>query len=321
VRFQVIAVDDILLESEPAEVVLTPRAAAVAPATEVQAMREDSPGAPIIVTWQYGSEPVLGFRIYDRELLLVDEKSLGPETRSWSDETLVPGWEHRYAVVAVSQTGTLSRRSEAPPIRVPEAAVVQRPARPSGLEGTWIDTPRGPAIRLRWEPAPPQSEVVHYAFAADTKTPGAFVRLADTATSADTEYVFYPDGPLRHYAFHVFAVGQSGIESPAADLEVASPSVLLSPGRLRLRRVVHEGALTRLEWEWRYAELPVLKGFRIYQNDHLAVDEQTLGPVTRTWTTVPLPIPAIYRFRLEAVLLDGTASPRGPEAVYRYEAR
>jgi hypothetical protein len=320
VRFQVIAVDDILHESEPAEVALTPRAA-VAPVTGVQAIREDKPGAPIVVTWQYGSEPVLGFRLYDRELLLVDEKSLKPETRSWSDETLVPGWEHRYAVVAVAQTGALSIRSEALPMRVPEAAVIQRPARPSGLEGAWIDTPRGPAIRIRWEPAPPQSEVVSYAFAVDAETPGAFVRLADTATSADREYVFYPGGPLRHYAFRVFTVGKYGIESPAADLEVASPGVLLSPGRLRLKRVVHEGALTRLEWEWRYAELPVLQGFRIYQDDHLAVDEQTLGPMTRTWTTVPLPAPAIYRFRLEAVLLDGTASPRGPEAVYLYESR
>ena len=87
---------------------------------------------------------------------------------------------------------------------------------------------------------------------------------------------------------------------------------LLPLARLSDFRLLGGGDDAQLEWRWRYPNLAILSGFRIYQDGELVVDENTLGNDARSWLTDVFSADESAGFQIEAVAIGGIVSARGP---------
>lgn len=315
----VVAATETLQESAP--VTLQVESPVQFPPTpgSVRADFDAPPGSPVSVAWDYPAEAaagLLGFRLYESELLVADESLLKADARTYADQTLLAGATYQYAVAAVSRDGVLSARGIAQEFTLPANHVPLRIDPPSGVVAEWVETENGLAIRLHWDaPAMPPETLDGFVIEQGEGEPGTFSAVNDQPWR-ETDYRFVPEDRARAHAFKVYTISTDGQRSEPAEGYAPAPAEYLQPARLSDYRVFDLGENERLEWVWRYPESIFLGGFRIYQNGERVADESTLDAQTRSWMTGVLERGTVYEFEIEAVGRDGRTAIRGAARSY-----
>lgn len=315
VSFVVAAIDKAGQEGEPATVSVPCPSAVVAAPASPRVSREGE-GEPLVVEWTPGDESVLaGFRVYEHGLLLVGEDELDATARRWEDASLLAERTYRFEVQAVAATGVASPRAAAEPFDLELTGTDLAPPAPTGFVTAWEADAEGLLLKMRWDPPPPGVAVDGYRFEIAEAGSGRFERPGPDLIQG-REHEHRPPDPSRAYDLRLLAVASGGAESDPVAGFVTAPAAFLVPARLLDYRLHRQADGTRVEWLWRYPELAVLVGFRIYQDGRLVADETTLGPSVRSWTTEPLDQERHYRFEIEAVARGGAVSARGAAQYY-----
>jgi hypothetical protein len=312
ISVEVVSLDAAGTESTPATVALPSRLAALPAPANVTARREAD---AIVISWEYTQPGAAGFRVFDASLRIAGETTLDARARAAIDTAVAPGYPRRYAVAAVDASGRQSALGVAPALTVADGEVRARPRAPAGLTATWRVTGNAPALVLEWDPPVGAVPIDRYAVEADVAIEGELTRVSEQIPGGASEHTLRVEA-LRSHTVRIVAIAADDTESLPAETSVADVRSMLPPARLVRTRVLRGTDGPRIEWRWRYPDVPALRGFRIYQNDVLAADERALGPTARAWTTAPLLAADILAFRIEAILSDGSTSPAGPIAEY-----
>ena len=110
-----------------------------------------------------------------------------------------------------------------------------------------------------------------------------------------------------NYLFAIALVDNNETATIITDtVKVAIPSISLP--YLAIWPITTEGRKITINWKYKN-NIADLAGFRVYMNNTLLANEQTVGKELRSWTTKELE-PGKYTFQIEAITSFGVVSPR-----------
>jgi hypothetical protein len=280
-------------------------------------VKQDSPDAPIRLSWDYPDAPLLaGFRVMEGGEVLATERSLGPKARQWTLTKPVKGRAYAFTVLAVRSTGVTSAGATVQSGGGAIAGVMATdvPLAPEGLRADWVEHEGRKAIRLRWLES--DGSAVGYRLGVDASVLGQVQSPQIIELTSPGEFIYVPKAvEPRTYTFVLEGLNRAGRRGPAAQVICLAPGRTIAPPQLeRVTQVPGSNGRTLLI-KWKHGG-GNLKGFRIFIENELLVNEQVLDSNTREFTTPALDGKGIKAITIEAVDNDGSVSERS--AAQRY---
>jgi len=278
------------------------------------------------LSWDYPTvKGIKGFRLYNNDIVLADENDITNDLRSWSARLLAltsgglsktaepyqPDDEISYnlQLAAVAEEGIISPLSEKVTVSVKVKNHPVNVPEPVNFVASWVSDNGQLAATANWSSGWPDGAISAYKLEQIA---------ADGTTSVIKELTlpepvnFVPSGDSRSVKLRLTAVGVDGMTTRSIETSLPDPAALLPVARLLDYRLIQEGGEEYIEWRWRYPDIPILKGFRIYQDSKKVADESTLGNKARVWRSTPTNSQNTMRFEIEAVGQGNVISARGP---------
>jgi len=284
----------------------------------VAVTRDEAPGAPLALAWEYPeAADLVGFRVHGHGLLLADETRLTADARGWFDAVLPDDFVYQYNVQAVFDGSLLSPKSETVEYEVILTAADRAPPQPTGLVAAWVNDGAGPTVSLKWDQPAAMLGVTGHRLrwgpvGSEPVTQSQVIQIGETR---------FATGPMQDpqaLEFQLVALSDEGAESVHARARVLSPAELIPPARLLDYRVNRQTDGVSVEWIWRYPDSPLLTGFRLYQDRELVADESALGRDARSWTSGLIADGGRYAFEIEAIFVGETVAVRSPPQYFDY---
>lgn len=290
---------------------------------EVETVTQPREGV-VAVSWRFPEslqELITGFvveraELPDREMVVVSP-DLPPDARAFEDRiTEEDGTALAYRVTALGADGPL--RNSASVVMIYRD--MRRPPRPENLRARLVEDTDPPSIEIAWDPLSADDELTEgFMIFADRIKEGEVLRLAGEGLLTTNRFrIAASDRAGRAYTIRVAARSRYGVKGPDAEVVIEAPLRHL-PRVRELQGGFKEDGL--LDMGWTYDAVPGLAGFRIYDQDVLLADEDSLGPQARSWTTDRLAPNVYHRLTVVAVADNGVAArPSGELAVFRVDA-
>ena len=270
----------------------------------------------INLAWEFpvdNNSAIQGFKVQRKKSLASPFEDVSDvidaNIRSFEDNNLNGPSRYIYRVIAITNQGLeLWSKNEiiqyAPQKKIGEienlkAEVVQQ-------EGRFL-------IRFTWDYEGAESTQFRFFTDNPDRTGLAWVQRVDPIDGASYDYeVRTSISQLAGFGFAPVVDGKQGVVSDK--IEVITPSKRLP--FINLWPLDQKENIVTLNWEYR--ELLDLKGFRLYQNDEVILDENQLNGTSRQWQSAELD-PGNYTYSIEAVSIYGVASQRSKPRKFKIE--
>ncbi len=272
-----------------------------------------SPGVPpeVVVNWEFKKEeePFLkGFIVERADKNYVFKKIsevLPVATRSFSDigPKDVMGYYAYRVTVITDDPSFVGWSNEVLFVYNP----IIKPPVPKNLTGKFISEKGHQYISLAWDGKSMEDTLtLGYHIYANFPPSEKLLMEASIPLIKDNQYRYEVYNSIgAKYKFQVSAQSKYKYESePCKVIEVFSPTRVMPFPNLWPIKVDSN----RVVLEWRYENIPDLKGFQVYQNKKLIVTEKTLTKDARKWVSPPMEYGKEYTFEIAAVSEYGLIS-------------
>ena len=272
-----------------------------------------SPGVPpeVIVNWEFKKEEeafMKGFRVEraDKSNNFVPISDLLPVTsRSFSDigKKNIMGY-YSYRVIVVTDDPSFKGWSNV--VLFVYNPVIKPPV-PKNLTGKFSTEKGHQYISLVWEGKTSEDSLTAgYHIYANFPPSEKLMLEASIPLIKTNQYKYEVFNSIgAKYRFEVSAQSKFMYESdPCKFIEVFSPTKNMPYPNLWPIKVDSN----RVVLEWRYDNIPDLKGFQVYQNKKLIVNEKTLTKDARKWVSPPMEYGKEYVFEIAAISDYGVIS-------------
>jgi hypothetical protein len=176
-------------------------------------------------------------------------------------------------------------------------------------------------IRVTWSPPSPEDDVTASYVLFEKDSAGTSVPVVETS---DTQLVeVYVPATDKAESIEVAGRNPAAVLGPRSVAKVDSGNLLPGAGALlaptELRVVCPKDPARPVELHWVASNKEGVAGYRVYLDTLLLADERSLQGGASSWSCGYLKQGREYKYRVQAVGLDGTLSPLSEATNYRHQ--